>query len=941
MIGHPSLGGEVNFYTEESSKVSGYFEKVYKHPRQKLLTQFDLYFALVIGAMDGFLSTVKKKCVYKLDYPEVTTIATVTVGTSPGTTTGTNTVSKREMSQICDSITNGFNGTTPGDIRNKFVLGALKLLAGAGMFAYFALQSAQDVIETIQNASGWQDYGLQYNSHGQFTAFKCVQKDNRRRQLSYYQYLYDGINSAESATFNNYRREPSVYIRTNDTVANPTVIDNSRQTITEFDTCGNIGAKTSSNASLFYGGIKKSVPDQYGQLDGITYQDTSYSKNVQDSITDDAGERKYTSDPVFGGDTFITRMTVKRSHNFFTDFLHDVPDGFIFDYRLSKNIGYPRFWMDSTPYDFSELISLNPSHGITPANKHNLDCSGNSGFGGLTVVKDRYFYLFNSGVIDFFVESKYNLDFRDFKQEPQNFYSQSNSNLTQLFRSDYITQPEEFIYDLSLSKQLTENAIFQQQLDYNPEIETTCYQYLPNRVIYSQPAFKDQKGDSWLVYLSSNFYDFPLTEFGRLTNIAAIDNQQIMFLFDKTSPYTTIGRDELQLDGSGKTVVLGDGGLFARPPRPVAYTDYHYGNCQSRFAFNNTQFGSFYPSQRQGRLFTWRGEMEELTQNGMNWWFKNHMPSALLTQFPDYINYDNPVTGVGMTSVFDNTNETYYLTKKDYKIKDIYAKDVTYNAKIDKFLYKGLQQFKIGDPYYFDNASWTISYNPRIHAFVSWHDWKPDWLLQSENHFMSVKDNAIWLHNQRCDSFCNFYGVDYPFEIELVINNGPNVEILKSIEYYLETGKYYYDCSSYQTILGDNFDFAVVSNNQQSSGLLKMLPQDSKNMSLLTNYPYYDPVNQWNVVTYGKAEQKTRLNQFSDIISDLGKDATRVIPIWNIASDGYTKTLNDTSLNYNKPAQLRKKFRGTFNRIWLQKKISGDRKYILKFNIAKQTQSFI
>lgn len=936
---HIGLGTEVKFYTEQLAEVDGYFQYVYQHPKAKLLTQFDLYFAMVIGAIDGYLSTKGKKCLVTFTNG-TRTVVVDSVESAGLPATQVETLIGLQQAQVCDDILNGMTASDKSknllDLGDKFIIRALKALAAAGMFAYFALKAANTVLDVIYNASPFREYAVQYNSYGFYKGYKPIDKDNRRRSLEYYQYIYDGVNSVEGKSFNNFKREDSVYVRLNQEIKEPSVTDTTKKNIRDFNICGDFTKKTSSVGSMFYGAIKSPISNQYGQLDSINYLDTGYLDNSL-STTKEAGDRIYKSGGVFGGDIFITRMRFKRPFHYFTAELKDAPDGYKLDYRNYRNVGYPRFWIDSTPFDMSQIVSLSPSSSRTPKAKHNTSCTGNSGLRSPTTVKDEYFYTSNNSVIDFFVESEINLEYRDWKYDEPSFYSNQNSNINNLFRSDKLEKREEFVYDNSYSKALLENTINQQRLDYDSRIAGKCNTYHKNRVVYSLPAFKDQRADGWLTYLALNYKDFDLAEFGSLTGMHGIDKKQILFLFDKSAPYLTPGADQLQL-GSGKKITLGDGGLFERELQPLAHTDYAYGNSQTKWAFVNTQFGSFYPSQRQGRIFGITGNLDELSRNGMHWWFKNHLPSKLLSSFPNYPHTDNTVHGVGLTSVFDNTNEIYYVSKKDYQVKSAYAGKIDYSVLRDKFVYEG-SEVKLTDTEYFDDASWTISYSPKDKAFISWHDWIPDFTLQSENHFLTIKDQAIWKHNQRCDSYCNFYGIDYPFQFEFLASNGQNVEILRNVEYFLEVGKYYNNCRDFHMMLDDNFDSMMISNNEQHSGLLELNLQSKNNMSQLIGWPYYNGSKEAMQVLYSKEEQKYRVNQFSDLIRDRGEFSHRNVPIWITEANGYVKTLNPQAINYSKPAQLQKKFRNVWNKIMLTKQSCKEKKYIFKFANSRQTNS--
>lgn len=939
LFSNAAVGDQVVFDTQEVADVIGGFEDVFNHPRSKALKNSVFWLAVAVGAIDGVLSVFGRRC--------VTSAAdgTVNVVSTQSDQTATITYSTKGVRYLneCEGLLEGLRSRDivklrPVEATAKLALKVLQTAAKAGMGVYFAFKTANEIINTVQSFLPWQRYALQYNGHAFFNSSKCITEGNRRRAVSYYQNIYDGVNSVQGVKFNNSKRERSTYIRLNEAVKDPTVADMSRKTIGEAAICDNIYKSFKSKASLFYGGVKRRIPNQYGQLDSIDYLDTGFlDRTLKDENQGDA--KVYKTGTIFGGDAFINKMSINKHHEFFRQNIANAnfPDGTEYDYSLYRNIGFPRYWVNSEAYDLSEILTVGKVPNRLPNNKHNLDCSKREK--GLRVLNlkamEGHFYLASNGVMEFFVESDYNLDFRDYSTAVPTFNASYYNNLSEIFKSTKWETKEEFLYDSSFSKELTENALFQQRLDFDPVIDEKCFTYYKNRVIYSQPAFREQRGDNWLIYLVNNYYDFTLSDFGALTSMQSIDNQQIMFLFDKSSPYTTIGRDELQTE-NGVKVTIGDGGLFARQPRPILYTDYAYGSSQSKFAFVNTQFGSFYPSQRQGRIFNFRGQLQEVTRQGMHWWFKENLPSKLLEDFPNFNDKDNPVTGVGLVSVFDNTDEKYYLTKRDYKLKDIYKGNTTYDPSTNTFN-AGAGKFNLGDSTYFENASFTISYSPKDEAFVSWHDWHPDWLIQGETHFLSVKDKSIWKHNERTDSYCNFYGIDYPFEIEFVVNNGQTVEVLRSVEYQLQAGKYFNDGQDFHHILDENFDYAVIHNSEQISGYLKLVLAKKGNMNELLNYPRLG--TEEYLIKYDKEEQKTRINMFWDITKDRGEFSKHNFPLWTTEANGYVKHITNKAVNYEKSTYQRKKFRHTQHKILLIRKVSADKKLIFRLANSKQTVS--
>jgi hypothetical protein len=247
---------------------------------------------------------------------------------------------------------------------------------------------------------------------------------------------------------------------------------------------------------------------------------------------------------------------------------------------------------------------------------------------------------------------------------------------------------------------------------------------------------------------------------------------------------------------------------------------------------------------------------------------------------------------------------------------------------------------------YFDDASWTASYDPKKDDWLGWHDWHPNFCLPGKNTFMTVNPldrNSLWIHNERCDLYCNYYGIDYPFEVEFTVNTGQDVNSLRSIQYILECYKYAPNCYDRFHVLDFNFDEATVYNTEQTSGLLKLILNPKNDPTAILQYPIINPTN-INVL-FSKEENKYRFNQFWDITEDRGEFFNSLIPgfaqrtIWETQPNGYIRLLNANNLNYNKADFQKKKFRHYTVSVLLRKLVSGDRKMLVMLSDVKNLLS--
>ena len=940
LIDRVGLGDYLQFETEEKSTVEGFFEEVYKHPKSKLISDKVLAFALLVGAVDGYLKAFTGKKVEFKYTDGVINSSVVNPTAVPPVTNSTLVLKNIKAVEREANALNNWGAIDAGTATigvNKYILGAIKNVGKIGAFAYFAAETAQKVIQAFYDFSDWKQYALQYNSHAFFNRSVCIKPENKRRKIQHYQYLSSGVNTIQDRSnekYNNLFKENNVYLRLNADVEDLKG-DNSRVSIGKNNLCSDVFRNIKSKASLFYSTVKQTNLSQYGKIDNIRYLniDSCYNKI-------DKNKSVYESGSLLGGDCYINRFSINIKTDFFANTLYDQPDGFPFDYRTNKTLAYPRYWVDSHQYDLSEIVPTTlsatnyPKESNLPQNKYNLDCKNKKGF---SLIKNQYFYTSHNGVLEFIVESDYNLDLRDWKDKTPQFYTK-NSDIKELFKNKGDDKVyEEFIYDKSFSKQNNEEFFYQQVIDFNPL--TDCSFYLKNKVAYTLPSYTDQKYDNWLNFLPNSYYSFSQSQFGNLTTIKLVDHQQLLFLFDKSSPYTTPGVQELNT-ADGSSIYLGDGTLI-RAPRPLSYTDDYYGNCQSRFSFNNTKFGFFYASQRKGNWFQYGKGLDEISRNGMFYWFDKYLPSQLLKTFPNFIDNDNPMNGIGLLSAYDPSFEILYLTKKDYTPK---YKEITYDDKTNKFTYKGLTVL-LHDRKYFNDVSFTISYSPSLEVFISWHDYQPVSYINSENHFFSIINengkSSIHEHNVRCDSFSNFYNVDYPHAFRVPINNGQEVEILKSIEYQADTLLFKDNCKDFYQVLDTTYDKAIISNQEQISGNILLNIKEKNNMlaSLRYDKVLYNALKDGYDIYVDKNEQKYRFNKFSDIVKDRGEFSITREELIQTDESGYKFSINKQAIDYNKSIYEKKKFRNTQSELYLERTISNQNKHLFYLANNKQTSS--
>lgn len=639
-------------------------------------------------------------------------------------------------------------------------------------------EGAQEIIDLIYNFVRESDFAFKHNSHGELFRYRPTSSTNvYRTKVNEQNYIGSTFQVFDGQyKINNLFRPSTVAISTANQFANPVDIDQSRYVIGgNLDPTGNAivptynylttpGTPRTTQISMHYGALKFNFQNQYGQIDGIKQVVMRGCVNLRDFTLPNT--TKYRSEIIFSGDTYVGRYTEKVIMPIFTDFLLGQPNEYTYDYLKRVNIPYPRFWMNTQKYDTTELsneiitLGLANSQNALPNDLYYLD-RGNTCSVFSTLFQSEnpqnpafsmlyaYMYTHCNGVLDFFTESEINLAQRDWedRRRDRHYDPYEYNDIDELFHAEIIKEDNFYKYDYSLSASrfvtnLTSYGEIQPR-DYNPKIAETCFDYYPNRLIYSLQAQLEAKKDFWRVFLPNNYKEFK----DKVSVIKPISKNGAIIFFPYQSPQIFQGVDTLQTD-LGTKLTIGDGGLFSQPFQNVANSDLpnEYGSCESARTVINTPLGLFYLSQAQGKVFHYTGSLDNIANRGLKWWFNKYLPSILIRQFPELEGTpfaDNTVIGVGCQAVYDINDDIVYFCKKDFSVKPQYKAGMIFDPAIHQFFYiypSGIKvPVELGDPFYFDDACWTVSYDPKAKAWISFHDWCPELTIPSINHFLTTK----------------------------------------------------------------------------------------------------------------------------------------------------------------------------------------------------------
>ena len=278
----------------------------------------------------------------------------------------------------------------------------------------------QAYLQIYINGITRRNYAQSYNSIASYDYNKSIPNNgNKQRELDIKRYLIPGVqNVGDDKNINNYQRESSVYLKTDDAktalpfpsdsenIAPLNLKEDSKFTISSKRLCNAPSGEKDISVVSYYASLKNIFINQWGQIYSYDTIDTGFQRIFNSNLNN--------PDVIFGGDTFISRFAFKTKLPFLTDNRVGAPDDSEIFYDDLPNIAFPKYFHSARSILEDKVVSNKTMTNIISYKAHNFDCPNNPlpETGSGRTFYNGYFYLFAYGIPSFYCESSYNLDLR-------------------------------------------------------------------------------------------------------------------------------------------------------------------------------------------------------------------------------------------------------------------------------------------------------------------------------------------------------------------------------------------------------------------------------------------------------------------------------------------------------------------------------------------------
>jgi hypothetical protein len=416
------------------------------------------------------------------------------------------------------------------------------------------------------------------------------------------------------------------------------------------------------------------------------------------------------------------------------------------------------------------------------------------------------------------------------------------------YRKRGVPCPEVYQYNKDFSRMNKESEYYALPQTYDCCSE--CLEEHPHRAMYSEQSFQEELIDNYKIFKPMNYRDIE-GEHGKITGVFRM-GEKLMILTEEML-WEMVASFQEKVIGSIVSYV-GTGDFFSIPPRKMIDDKLGAIGTQHKWGVIKTRHGTLIPSERESKMILLSDTLHDLGREGeivndlellLHDYLSNQMLTLVGIPFPFTNNPANPY-GVGIHSAYDVRHNRLIITKKDYLIiEDNYSQEPLEGSMTwlplghpygvlfpegNVFITVANSQVltvALGDPDFFENKSWTMSYSFNTNRWRSYHSYIPNFYAFTPNNLYSFIDSNVWKHNIP-GIYQTYYGVTYPYIIEPVLTlSGVQTAFWEDLSMQTLAFK----------ILDNNhpveqrfvtFNKIIAYNSRQSTGLKTITPKDNE-----------------------------------------------------------------------------------------------------------------
>lgn len=450
-------------------------------------------------------------------------------------------------------------------------------------------------------------------------------------------------------------------------------------------------------------------------------------------------------------------------------------------------------------------------------------------------------------------------------------------------------------------------------IPFNYEFCNACIEDHPYRIYYSDTDDEETTNDKFRIVRANNYANVE-GEDGPITDLFSVFNQ--LYLTTENS-IVRIPLKAQSIQTNESTIYIGSAETLSLPFYDIHDSEYALGGLPHFKAKTLTEFGAVYVDPKSSRVYLLADKLNDLSMNGMRNFWQENAEVFYKSQFHnltgetyehDFLTSD---IGVGYIVTFDPRYKRAIIHKRDYTILPAYqaAFQVTDDTEDPVTLwFDGTNYFynteaegttipvEFGNPLFFENKSFTLSYSFITNSWASFHSYFPYYMMNSHKTFYS---NGPYKHNY--GDYQNFYGTKQPHVIDLVTMLNPYEGKLPQAVYYNSRAEVFDGQHKTYKPVNATYDKLIAYNSFQSSGL--------QNLELKLN-PFQVDIG--GSVLVDKIDSKYRLNDLRDLVTDNNE------PIWTQdwnykqGTPYLDKVPNPININKSQSYFTQKRFRDTY-----------------------------